>query len=51
MNVKRWECTEHSFAVEGADEREIIKMVKMHMKEKHDMETSEEEIKSKIREI
>lgn len=50
MNKKRWGCTEHNFAVEGIDEAEIIMMVKMHMKEKHDMEVSDEEIRAKIHE-
>lgn len=48
---KRWQCATDNFAVESDDEEEIVKMAKMHQKDKHNMEISDDEVKSGIQEV
>lgn len=51
MDRKRFECTEGDFVVESNDEGEVMRAVKMHGREKHSREMSDDEIRSQIKEV
>jgi len=48
-NVKTFECNDDDFSVESEDEEEVVKIAKMHQKEKHGMDMSDDDIKSYVR--
>lgn len=48
---KTFECNDDDFMIRGHDKEEIKKMAKMHVKEKHGMNISDEDLEAKIREI
>lgn len=50
-NNKMFECNDDDFMVRGRDEGEILKIARMHTKEKHHEDFSDEELKVKIKEV
>lgn len=51
MDESKWkfECPGDGFKVEGQDKDEIMRIAKMHVKEKDFMDISDEELESSVR--
>ncbi|MBI4037097.1 DUF1059 domain-containing protein [Candidatus Daviesbacteria bacterium] len=47
-NQKTFECSDDDFMVRGKDMEEIKNIARMHIKDKHGMDISEEDLKAKI---
>ena len=48
---KTFMCSDDDFMISGNDEQEIREVARMHLKDKHGMQVSEEELKAKIKEV
>lgn len=48
---KMFECSDDDFMVQGRDMEEIMNIARMHLKEKHQMDVSDEDLKAKIKEV
>lgn len=46
-----FECSDDDFMIRGRDKKEIMDMARMHLREKHGMDASDEELMAKVREI
>lgn len=47
-NTKMFECSDDDFMVKGKDMEEIKNIARMHLKDKHGMDASEEQLMEKI---
>lgn len=47
---KTFECSDDDFMIRGHDKQEIMNLARMHLKDKHGMEASDEMLEAKIRE-
>lgn len=48
---KTFECSDDDFMVRGNDYNEIMSIARMHLKDKHNMDVTDEELKAKIKEV
>ncbi len=48
---KMFECSDDDFMVRGKDKKELMQIAKMHLRDKHGMDLSDEDIQAKIKEV
>lgn len=48
---KMFECSDDDFMAKGHDKEELKMVARMHLKNKHGMEASDEELEAKIKEM